>query len=144
MAVPLVVACSEGKVADTTSTAEEETTSGELEIEEDVPSSDAPVLVEATVQGGGNHCYLNAVYEDRQGPADVRRGTVSAVDKVDGTVYWTDDLFGCVDYTCIGSFDTSHPEYSAAPCSRIDEYDLRAFVYDKSGNESNELVLEHI
>jgi hypothetical protein len=97
--------------------------------------------LEATVYQSGSKCFLEATYSDPQGPADVRRGSVRAVDHATGTVYWSDDLFVCIDNGCIGSFDDSHTQYSAAPCNRLDSYALYGLVFDRSGLESNERVL---
>jgi len=115
---------------------------GDLEL--DGQQADAPRLLEATIYRSGTTCFLNAVYSDPQGPADVRRGTVRAVDTATGEEHWVDDLFVCVDDECVGSFDDRHPEYSEAPCNRVDALELRGFVFDKSGIHSNELIIEQI
>lgn len=117
--------------------------SGDLQtdVEEDEDDA-APVLQWATVTSTGSTCFIEGAYDDPQGAADVRRGTVMAVDSSSGEVLWTDDLFVCVDYRCVGSFG-NHPSYSDAPCSAVQQFELQGFVFDRSGNESNTQTLEH-
>jgi len=114
---------------------------GEFGTDPDSGNPDAPVLEWATVTMRGGTCFIEGGYTDPQGPADVRRGTVTAVDPDSGEVLWTDDLFVCVDYGCVGSF-ADHAAYRDAPCSAASRFEFRGFLYDRSGNESNTQLLE--
>lgn len=116
---------------------------GQIDLQPDAFDGDGPVLVEASAGRSGSTCFVEATYDDPQGPADVRRGTVEAVDLRTGEVVWHDDLFVCIDFGCIGSFTDAHAQYSDAPCAQLGRsYALHGFVYDRTGLESNRLVLE--
>ncbi len=136
------VGCANGKLDGDGPDDGSDGTTGDLTRGAGSSDSDAPVLLEATVRVEGEHCFLEASYDDPQGPNDVQRGTVWAVEPASGTVMWTDDLLVCVGYSCVGSFSTSHGEYASAPCSRLDSYELRAIVYDRSGLDSNTELVE--
>jgi hypothetical protein len=99
--------------------------------------TNAPVLLQATLRQEGATCFLEATYDDPQGPADVRRGSVWAMDPTTDEVLWSDDLFVCLDFECVGSFADAHLEYSDAPCSRFGDYTLEAMVFDRDGLDSN-------
>ena len=133
--------CGNGKL-DGDGGAGEDATSGELTRGSDAPDNDAPVLLEATVRMESDHCFLEASYDDPQGPNDVERGTVWAVEPSTGAVLWTDDLLVCVGYSCVGSYSNSHGEYAAAPCAQLDAFELQALVYDRAGLDSNTKVVE--
>ena len=120
-----------------------DTPQGELDLDDDEPgpNSNAPVLEWATLEMHSGRCFLEAGYDDAQGPADVRRGTVVAVDPSTGEELWRDDLFVCVDFACVGSF-ADYAAYLSAPCSASDRFEYHAFVYDRSDLESNIVVLD--
>jgi hypothetical protein len=86
-------------------------------------------------------CFLEATYSDPQGPADVQRGTIIAVDPDSGEELWSDDLFVCVDHNCVGSF-ADHAEYHTAPCSISERFEYHGFVYDRDNLQSNVVLLE--
>lgn len=137
-----VVGCATGDLDKSAEVDDSGAGGGSIALDEEPSRSDAPVLHAATVFQSSTKCFLEADYTDPQGPADVRRGTVSAVDPSSGTVFWTDDLFVCVDNACIGSFDDSHVQYASAPCNQLGRYQLEAHVYDRTDNVSNSLVLD--
>ncbi len=100
---------------------------------------DGPVVSEATITST-DACYVTARYDDPQGPADVRRGNVIAVDPATGTEVWVDELFVCIDYECVGSF-REQPEYAPATCSRAADYEFYGQLEDRSGNLSERVLL---
>lgn len=116
-----------------------DTSSGESELEEDDGGvdfdGDGPVISNVGLSRT-DACYLTADYDDPQGPADVRRGEVAAVEPASGETVWTDMLFVCQDYECVGSF-RDQPEYVPATCSRIEGYELYAQLFDRDGNPSD-------
>ena len=126
-----------GKLTDS---GEDAGANGDFETHEE-SHADAPILERAVLVQRGGTCFIEGSYSDPQGPADVRRGTIIAVDPDSGEELWSDDLFVCVDHDCVGSF-ADHAEYSTAPCSLSDRYDYYGFVYDRSDLQSNIMVLE--
>ena len=57
---------------------------GEFGTHEDTGHPDAPVLEWATLVKRESTCFIEGGYSDPQGPADVRRGTIIAVDPDSG------------------------------------------------------------
>mgnify|MGYP000108745929 CR=1 FL=1 len=135
-------ACDSGKLDGEEDLHDSGAAGGDIDITSESSPTDAPELLSATVYQSGSKCFLDATYDDPQGPADVRRGTVWAVSPSSGDVMWSDELFVCIDYECIGSYDDSHLAYASAPCNQIERFELHAVVYDRSGHESNEVVLD--
>ncbi len=132
----LLIACASGKGG--------EDDSGEEDSEIDTDGGtefdgDGPVIGTATIRMA-DACFVNATYDDPQGPADVRRGDVIAVDPSTGTEVWVDMLFVCIDYECFGSF-RDQPEYSPAGCSRAADYEFYGELMDRSGNRSPRVPL---
>ncbi len=137
-----LVGCASGQLDKDSDGSQSGVPLGDMDLDEAEPAADAPVLLRATLRQEGATCFLEALYDDPQGPADVRRGTVWAVDPTTGAVWWTDDLLVCLDFACVGSFSDNHREYADAPCSRFGDYDLQALVFDRDGLDSNtEVVL---
>lgn len=111
---------------------------GDSELDEDDGGvsfdGDGPVISNAGMSRT-DACFLTADYDDPQGPADVRRGEITAVEPASGETVWTDMLLVCQDYECVGSF-RDQPEYVPATCSRIETYELYAQLFDRDGNPS--------
>ena len=143
LAITMLGGCGNGTLDDGGKSATTDDTTGELDVDTDPPTADAPVLLEASVyMDNQGQCFLEASYSDPQGPQDVRRGTVWAVNPSTGAELWTDDLLVCEGYSCVGSFTASHSEYASAPCTQLASFELHALVYDRSGLDSNVAVLE--
>ena len=132
-----LVGCASGKIDGEGDDEQSSPPSGNMDLDDAEWNADAPVLLQATLRQEGATCFLEALYDDPQGPADVRRGTVWAVDPATDEVLWADDLFVCLDFECVGSFADTHREYSDAPCSRFGDYELHALVFDRDGLDSN-------
>ena len=143
LAITMLGGCGNGTLDDGGKSATTDDTTGELDVDAEPSRVDAPVLLEASVYTNNQgQCFLEASYSDPQGPQDVRRGTVWAVEPSTGTELWIDDLLVCESYSCVGSFSASHSEYASAPCTQLASFELHALVYDRSGLDSNVVVLE--
>lgn len=143
LAITMLGGCASGALDDGGKSATTDDTTGDLDVDDEPSRVDAPVLLEASVyMNNQGQCFLEASYSDPQGPQDVRRGTVWAVNPSTGAELWIDDLLVCESYSCVGSFSASHSEYASAPCTQLASFELHARVYDRSGLDSNVVVLE--
>lgn len=137
----LCAACSDSSDDDkSTDTGTE--SSGNVNIDEDALDDDAPVISNAVIRAGG-YCYVEADYDDKQGPADVRRGMIYAIDRATGEEVWADPLYVCRDYACVGSFG-DQPQYSGWGCGAADALRFEGQLEDRSGllSERVELRME--